>query len=261
MADTKTYFKQPDKRFFYDFHQLVEDANSYFRDGEDTLTVVPSLESDYALVISHNLIGSNQRTKAGRDIGYTTYNTSTITGNNGFRTEKILVQSINNAFFNNGIKAEKTFIGLNSYSFDFQQNFSITYIARPYLYAEEQQYTSYIHFLYKRQLSVYGTLRLKTSSFILPTILLFNIRTKKPVMLFKQCKFSYPKFIINPQSNKFVAYDTTIWFNDYDEFMDDGFELKESPALQQVQVNDITEGDYTSDISKSNSNYIWHGSI
>ena len=43
--------------------------------------------------------------------------------------------------------------------------------------------------------------------------------------------------------------------------MDDGFELKESPALQQVQVNDIAEGDYTSDISKSNSNYIWQGSI
>ena len=256
---------KPKDAFFYDFHTLVADANSYFCDGIDNTTIVPTLESDYALVITHNIGGSKRgsKDKYGNYVSgaYQSFDTDTIV-NNAFRSEKILVQTINNGFTGNGINAEKSFLGLNTYTFNFQQNFSITYIAKPYLYQtayQQYQFTSYIHFLYKRQLSPYGTLRLATKNFILPTILLYNIRTNKPVMLFKKCKFSLPKFNTNPQSNNFVTYDTTISFNDYDEFLDDGFELFDLNYKAQKYVD---KNDFTYTVNESNRpSYMWGGNI
>lgn len=174
--------------------------------------LVPSLASDYVLQIKPNI----KNPKLNVDIG----------------KYDVLLQGINLDALRNGITFAKDVLGFPSANFVGSNSLTFTFFARPY-----NNYTSFIHFLYKNQLTQNGTLRIKTKGYLLPMIYIYNLRTQKIVYELHNCRFTYPTFTPNPMSNDIVFYSTIVTFDDYEEYVDDFEEGKEK--ADSVTYSDV----------------------
>lgn len=140
----------------------------------------------------------------------------------------VLLQGINLDALRNGITFAKDVLGFPTANYVGSNALTFTFFARPYKdEAKNKQYTSFIHFLYKNQLTENGTLRIKTNGYLLPMIYVYNLRTQKIVYELHNCRFTFPTFTPNPMSNDIVFYSTIVTFDDYKEYVDDFEEGKE----------------------------------
>lgn len=190
--------------FLTDFSELVDKEGRYLRNGLTDGVLIPNLQSDYDIYITEGFDPTKDKGKA--------------ENGNLSQAQVLILQSLDTGFLRNGFTVKKELFGLNTYSFGMGQNFSFSYIATPYI-NDGQLFTSYVHFLYKRQLSADGALRIKTKSFVLPDVTVYNKRLNKPEFVAKDCIFTLPQYSIDPKSNGFVVYQTTVSFTSYDEYL------------------------------------------
>lgn len=185
--------------------------------------LVPSLASDYVLQIYSNVPNP--------------YPNPNVEDNTIGRYD-VLLQGINLDALRNGITFAKDVLGFPSANFVGSNSLTFTFFARPYKDEYNKKgYTSFIHFLYKNQLTKSGTLRIKTKAYSLPTIFVYNMRTQKIVYQLHNCRFTFPTFTPNPMSNDIVFYSTIVTFDDYEEFVDDFEEGKEK--ADSVTFSDV----------------------
>lgn len=134
----------------------------------------------------------------------------------------LLLQNLNFDAINNKFSFRKDEIGFYTASYSGSNDVKFTYFAKPLV---GQNVTSVIHWYYKRQLTSIGTLRIRRENDVLPSVILFNLRTQQIVYKLKNCMFTYPIFSPNPASNDIVYYTTSVTFSDYDEYVNDNAQL------------------------------------
>ena len=186
------------------FKQLIEDIN--FLNGAGNAAFVPSLQSDYTIVIVPE------------------YNTQT----NGSEFQTLIVTGIGTGMLGNGFTRTKDKLGFPTTDFSFTKDFDFGFIGTPFYDAKTRKtFTSLVHYYYNQQLSPNGTFRIKTADWNLPAIYVVNLHTNKVVYAMYDCMFTYPTYVVAPSNNDFVVYKTNVSFSKYDEFLYDDYKHQE----------------------------------
>lgn len=190
------------------FKQLIENFN-YLMRGAGGAAFVPSLQSDYTIVIIPE------------------YKIQT----NSSEFQSIIITGIGSGMFSNGFIRTKDKLGFPTTDFSFNKDFDFSYIGTPYYDIKtDKTYTSLIHYYYDQQITGNGTFRIKTSDWNLPAIYVVNLHTGKVVYSMYDCMFTYPTYTPNPSNNDIIVYKTNVSFSKYEEFLFDDYAHRGNPA-------------------------------
>lgn len=180
------------------FKQVIDDMMR----GADGSTFIPSLQSDYTIVIVPE------------------YESQT----NSSKYQNVILTNINLSMLSNGFRRTQNKMGFQTTDFSFTQGFDFGFIGIPYFDEKTQKtFTSLIHYYYNQQLTKYGTFRIKTRAWKQPTIYIVNMHSNHIVYKVHNCTFTYPTFSVSPSSNDIIIYKTNVSFGSYEEYLFDDY--------------------------------------
>lgn len=202
------------------FKQLIEDNNSMLRALQGDSIAIPTLQSDYTIVIVPNFISQT----------------------NAADFQSLLITSIDTKVLNNGFVRSQDEIGFPTVKFSSSNSFSFSYIGIPYRDEKTKtNFTSLIHYYYNTQIFKRGTLRLKTVDWKLPAIYIINLKTFNVVYTMYNCMFTYPTYNVDPAKNDFVIYSVTTTFNSYQQFLYDDYGNKKIGNFEQTKIGRLSD--------------------
>lgn len=196
------------------FKQLIEDYSYFNINGAGDAAFVPSLQSDYTIVIVPE---------------YKIQTDSTLFQN-------LIVTNIGTGMLGNGFGRTKDKLGFPTADFSFNKDFDFGYIATPYYDIKTRKtYTSLVHYYYNQQITAKGTFRIKTNDWNLPALFVVNLHTNKVVYEMYDCMFTYPTYMMSPSNNDIIVYKTNVSFSKYKEFLFDDYAHRDNPAKIKKQ--------------------------